>query len=227
MAAGVAPAPRPRAQPPGPALPQPRPGPSSDFGRGIRARRGDLALVDCGARRLPGGPDRPRQRLRIRRRPGRVRPRLPLRVQGMRTLPAYQSTGPPRGPVRRQGEDSLRPRSPVPPAAAGGPAAMSALGTARGAPDAMLVSADWVPARDGRTFAVANPATGEVLAHLPEAGAADVEAAVESAAMAFPAWSRTDAAERGRILCWFADLLQQHGGETAQVETGDKRRPIP
>ena len=103
---------------------------------------------------------------------------------------------------------------------------MSALGTARGAPDAMLVSADWVPARDGRTFAVANPATGEVLAHLPEAGAADVEAAVESAAMAFPAWSRTDAAERGRILCWFADLLQQHGGETAQVETADNGRPI-
>lgn len=88
---------------------------------------------------------------------------------------------------------------------------MSAVATSRGAPDAMLVGADWVPARDGRTFEVANPATGDVLAYMPEASTAEVEAAVAAAAAAFPAWSGMDAAERGRIMCRFADLLAQHG----------------
>ncbi len=103
---------------------------------------------------------------------------------------------------------------------------MSAVATSRGAPDAMLVGADWVPARDGRTFEVANPATGDVLAYMPEASTAEVEAAVAAAAAAFPAWSGMDAAERGRIMCRFADLLAQHGGEMAQVETADNGRPI-
>jgi acyl-CoA reductase-like NAD-dependent aldehyde dehydrogenase len=103
---------------------------------------------------------------------------------------------------------------------------MSAVATSRGAPDAMLVGADWVPARDGRTFEVANPATGDVLAYMPEASTAEVEAAVAAAAAAFPAWSGMDAAERGRIMCRFADLLEQHGGEMAQLETADNGRPI-
>src|SRR5665213_206284 len=98
--------------------------------------------------------------------------------------------------------------------------------TPRGAPDAMLIGAEWVPARDGSTFEVANPASGDVIAVLPDAGPDDVGAAVAAATAALPAWSHTDAAERGRIMCRFADLLEQHGGQMAEVETADNGRPI-
>lgn len=96
----------------------------------------------------------------------------------------------------------------------------------RSAPAAMLVGADWGRADDGRTFDVSDPATGEVLARLPEAGTADVEAAVAAAAEALPGWSGLDASERGRILVRWADLLEANGPRTAQIETSDNGRPI-
>jgi acyl-CoA reductase-like NAD-dependent aldehyde dehydrogenase len=96
----------------------------------------------------------------------------------------------------------------------------------RTAPAAMLVGGDWRPAADGRTFDVADPATGEVLAQLPEAGAVDVEAAVAAAAEALPAWSGLDASERGRILGRWADRLEASGPRTARIETTDNGRPI-
>src|SRR6516164_6980180 len=46
---------------------------------------------------------------------------------------------------------------------------------------------------------VTNPATGEVIRHVPYANAADVDAAVRAAADAFPAWSTAPALRRARI----------------------------
>ena len=45
---------------------------------------------------------------------------------------------------------------------------------------------------------VTNPATGEVIRHVPFANAADVDAAVASASRAFGAWSTTPALRRAR-----------------------------
>jgi len=54
----------------------------------------------------------------------------------------------------------------------------------------MWIEGKWVDADSGKTFLTHNPATGEVVAEVPLAGASDVDKAVAAARKAFPAWSR-------------------------------------
>jgi len=93
-------------------------------------------------------------------------------------------------------------------------------------PAGMLIGGKWVQAESGRNFAVCDPASGEVLAELPDACAPDVVSATTAAAAALPGWAGLDAAERGRILGRWADLLDLHGTATARLETTDNGRPI-
>lgn len=68
-------------------------------------------------------------------------------------------------------------------------------------PRQLLVDGEFVDARSGKTFATHDPATGEVLAHLAEADAPDVDIAVRAARRAFEEgpWSRMTPAQRARI----------------------------
>ena len=59
------------------------------------------------------------------------------------------------------------------------------------------------------TFETINPATGEVLATLPIAGEAEVNAAVAKAAAAQKEWAKRTGTERGRILRRAADILRE------------------
>lgn len=71
-----------------------------------------------------------------------------------------------------------------------------------------------------------NPATGEVDAEVPLAGADDVDRAVKVAREAFDSWRRTPPAERRRLLERLADLIEQHGDEFARRTTLDNGTPI-
>src|SRR3990172_8703058 len=71
----------------------------------------------------------------------------------------------------------------------------------------MLIGGEWLPAEGGRTFPVINPATGERLAEVPYAGAAEAGRAIESAQKAFPGWAARPAAERAGLLQRAADRL--------------------
>src|SRR3970282_2374638 len=71
----------------------------------------------------------------------------------------------------------------------------------------MLIGGEWLPAEGGRTFPVINPATGERLAEVPYAGAAEAGRAIESAQKAFPGWAERPAAERAGLLQRAADRL--------------------
>lgn len=53
---------------------------------------------------------------------------------------------------------------------------------------AHLIGGDWVPAGNGETLDVINPATQEVLLAVPSGRAGDINDAVQAAAAAFPAW---------------------------------------
>src|ERR1700693_1599672 len=66
---------------------------------------------------------------------------------------------------------------------------------------------------------VTNPATAEVLARTPLSTAADVDAAVQSAADAFPAWRRTPPGERVQYLFKLKNLLEEHLDELARLIT--------
>ncbi len=80
-----------------------------------------------------------------------------------------------------------------------------------------LIHGAFVPARSGATFAVVNPATGEEVARAARGGAADIDAAVESAAQAQKAWARMPARKRGALVAQCAALLRTHAEELARL----------
>jgi len=57
---------------------------------------------------------------------------------------------------------------------------------------------------------VYNPSTGDIIAECPVGGAAEVNAAVEAAAAAFPAWRETPAVERARLFFRYRQLVEQN-----------------
>ena len=75
------------------------------------------------------------------------------------------------------------------------------------------------PGHSGRTQYVTNPATGSVIGKVALANASEVDAAVQSAAAAFPAWSATPALRRARILFKFLALLNEHRDTLARMIT--------
>lgn len=71
-----------------------------------------------------------------------------------------------------------------------------------------------------------NPATTEVIAEIPDSDARDVDEAVHAAKAAFPAWSRTPAAERSRLLLKLADLIEKNLDELARLESIDSGKTL-
>ena len=71
------------------------------------------------------------------------------------------------------------------------------------------------------TQGIYNPATGEVARQLRIANAEDIESAVRSAADAFPAWSRTPAHRRARVMFKFLELMRAHQDELAAIITAE------
>lgn len=92
----------------------------------------------------------------------------------------------------------------------------------------LYVNGKWVESLSGKTFDTPNPATGDVLAVVSEAGTEDVDAAVEAARRAFDEgpWSKMSAAERSRLIYKLADLMEDHKEELAQLDTLDNGKPI-
>lgn len=75
-------------------------------------------------------------------------------------------------------------------------------------------------------FETINPATGQALAQVPIAGAAEVDAAVARATEAQKIWGAMTGTERGRIMRRAADILRARNDELALLETRDTGKPI-
>jgi len=92
----------------------------------------------------------------------------------------------------------------------------------------LLIGNQWIPSESGKTFPTFNPATGEEIAQVAEADAADVKKAVKVARNAFEhgPWRKTSASERGRLLNRLADLMERNGEELAVLETLDNGMPL-
>ncbi len=71
-----------------------------------------------------------------------------------------------------------------------------------------------------------NPATGEALAEISIAGAADIERAAAAAEAGFGTWSAMTGAERGRVLQRAAALLRRRNRALARLETLDTGKPL-
>ncbi len=79
-----------------------------------------------------------------------------------------------------------------------------------------FIGGDWVPG-DGPTVDVHAPATGEVIARTPLSTTVAVDAAVQGAKRALPAWSATPIKERVQVLFRYRTLLEQHIGELSAL----------
>src|SRR6266436_9069830 len=81
------------------------------------------------------------------------------------------------------------------------------------------VNGAWQRAVATEYLDVTNPATAELLARTPLSSFADVDAAVQAAADAFPSWRRTPAGERVQYLFKLKNLLEENLDELARLIT--------
>jgi acyl-CoA reductase-like NAD-dependent aldehyde dehydrogenase len=84
-----------------------------------------------------------------------------------------------------------------------------------------LIGGESVEPSTGRTFPIMNPATGRVLAQVPESGPEEIDRAVKAARAAFTgdAWGKMVPTARARLLRRFGDLIESHKEELARLES--------
>jgi aldehyde dehydrogenase (NAD+) len=90
----------------------------------------------------------------------------------------------------------------------------------------LFIDGKFVSPKSRKWFASTNPATGEKLADIATAGAADVNAAVLAAKKALPKWSKLAGSERAKYLYRIARRIQERAREFAVLETLDGGKPI-
>jgi succinate-semialdehyde dehydrogenase / glutarate-semialdehyde dehydrogenase len=88
------------------------------------------------------------------------------------------------------------------------------------------IDGGWVDADSGATFAVLNPASGEVVAEVPRMGAAETRRAIEAAQRALPGWRGMLAKERAAIMRRWADLMMDHQEDLAALLTTEQGKPL-
>jgi betaine-aldehyde dehydrogenase len=89
-----------------------------------------------------------------------------------------------------------------------------------------FIDGESVPAAEGRTSDVVNPADGKVMATAPDSTTEDVERAVKAARAAFDEWSNKTPADRSVALLKLADALEEHGDELAELEARNAGKPL-
>jgi succinate-semialdehyde dehydrogenase / glutarate-semialdehyde dehydrogenase len=89
-----------------------------------------------------------------------------------------------------------------------------------------LVAGEWLPSRDGATYAVTDPATGHTIGEVPRMGAAETRQAIEAAQAALPAWRSRPAADRARILRRWSELMLEQLEQLALLMTLEQGKPL-
>ncbi|MCM3740859.1 CoA-acylating methylmalonate-semialdehyde dehydrogenase [Oceanobacillus luteolus] len=81
------------------------------------------------------------------------------------------------------------------------------------------IGGKWIEANTDKSEPVYNPATGEVIAHVPISSQEDVDLAVEAANEAFQSWKEVAVPRRARILFKYQQLLVENWEELARLIT--------
>ncbi|NBD25459.1 CoA-acylating methylmalonate-semialdehyde dehydrogenase [Paenibacillus glycinis] len=82
-----------------------------------------------------------------------------------------------------------------------------------------FIGGEWVASVSGSSEPVYNPATGEIINHVPLSSKEELDGAVRVAQAAFAAWSKTPVPRRARILFKYQQLLVDHWDELARIVT--------
>lgn len=89
------------------------------------------------------------------------------------------------------------------------------------------INGQWVDSKGGRIRKIENPASGELIAEVPDGTREDVDAAVRAAKNAFyeGSWSKATPSVRSRALLNLADLVEERSEEFARVESQNTGKP--
>ncbi|MBT6123439.1 MAG: aldehyde dehydrogenase family protein, partial [Candidatus Puniceispirillum sp.] len=83
------------------------------------------------------------------------------------------------------------------------------------------INGAWVSAADGKTFAVRNPASGEVIANVADLGAAETTAAIDASVPAQKAWAARTAKDRATVMRKWYDLAMANADDLAVILTAE------
>ena len=89
-----------------------------------------------------------------------------------------------------------------------------------------FLGGDWVNAGDGKTFAVTNPARGDVIAEVADLSRAEVARAIDAAHDAQKDWAARTAKDRARILRNWYDLMVENADDLATILTAEMGKPL-
>ena len=89
-----------------------------------------------------------------------------------------------------------------------------------------IIGGERVLADSGACFAVSNPATGAVIGHVPDMGAAETRRAIEAASQALPVWRDRPAKERAQIMRRWFDLIMADQERLARIITAEMGKPL-
>ncbi|MFF2141859.1 aldehyde dehydrogenase family protein [Kitasatospora sp. NPDC058190] len=88
------------------------------------------------------------------------------------------------------------------------------------------INGGWTPPARGEYFGDPTPVTGEVFTEVARGTAEDIEAALDAAHAAAPAWGRTSAAERAQVLLRIADRMEANLEQLAVAESWENGKPV-
>jgi succinate-semialdehyde dehydrogenase/glutarate-semialdehyde dehydrogenase len=92
--------------------------------------------------------------------------------------------------------------------------------------DRILIDGHWIEGAARRTFAVDDPATGLIVAEIPDCGAEDARAAADAADRALPSWRARTAADRARVLKRWHGLILERREDLARLMTLEQGKPL-
>ena len=87
------------------------------------------------------------------------------------------------------------------------------------------INGKWVDA-GGKTIAVTNPATGEVITNVADHGAEMTRTAIEAAEVAQKKWAALTAKERAVIMRRWFNLIMENQEDLAQILTAEMGKPL-
>ena len=93
-------------------------------------------------------------------------------------------------------------------------------------PDGLFIGGEWRSARSGATLTVQDPATGQVVKTIADAGVEDGAAALDAAVTAAPDWARTPPRERSEILRRTFEAVQRRKDDLALLMTVEMGKPL-
>ena len=89
-----------------------------------------------------------------------------------------------------------------------------------------LIDGQWCAATDGATLPVRNPATGELIGHIPNIGATQTQSAIDAADRAFASWKLRTAEDRATLLKRWHALMVANADDLALLMTAEQGKPL-